>query len=79
MVVDGEIISIGSANMDFRSLETNFEINAVIYDETLATSMNSIFEADLKYCIPLSIESWNNRSFFRRFTASLVRLVSPLM
>lgn len=79
MVVDGEIISIGSANMDFRSLETNFEINAVIYDETLATSMNSIFEADLKYCIPQSIESWNNRSFFRRFTASLVRLVSPLM
>ncbi|MGW4297905.1 phospholipase D-like domain-containing protein, partial [Micromonospora chersina] len=39
-----EISSIGSANMDFRSFELNFEVNAFIYDEDIAKQLRQAFE-----------------------------------
>jgi cardiolipin synthase len=79
IIIDHEITSVGSANMDFRSLETNFEINAVIYNKDRASEMIRVFQSDLLNCIPITIEQWHNRPFLRRFIASLARLVSPLM
>jgi len=79
IVIDNEISSIGSANMDFRSLETNFEINAVIYNEELASEMIGLFQSDLLKCHPIIPEEWHHRPFLRRLIASLARLVSPLM
>jgi cardiolipin synthase A/B len=79
LVVDHEIVSVGSANMDFRSLETNFEINAVIYNRDKAEEMISLFQSDLQKCRPITLEEWHKRPFMRRFIASLARLVSPLM
>ena len=35
-LIDDEIVSVGTANMDFRSFELNFEVNAFVYDENLA-------------------------------------------
>jgi cardiolipin synthase len=79
MVADGEIVSVGSANMDFRSLETNFEINAVIYNQDLASEMISQFQTDLQKCTAISPEEWSKRPFMRRLLASIARMVSPLM
>jgi len=79
MVVDHEIVSVGSANMDFRSLETNFEINAVIYNKDRASEMIRVFQSDLLNCLPIIPEEWHKRPFPRRLIASLARLVSPLM
>jgi cardiolipin synthase len=79
MVADGEIVSVGSANMDFRSLETNFEINAVIYNQDLASEMISVFQNDLLKCTAITLEEWSKRPFMRRFFASIARMVSPLM
>ena len=36
MMIDDEICSVGSANMDYRSFALNFEVNAFIYDEEIA-------------------------------------------
>ena len=35
-MIDDEVSSVGSANMDFRSFELNFEINAFVYDKEIA-------------------------------------------
>ena len=43
-MIDDEISSIGSANMDFRSFELNFEVNAFIYDEDIAKQLRQAFE-----------------------------------
>jgi cardiolipin synthase A/B len=79
MVVDHEIVSVGSANMDFRSLETNFEINAVFYNKDKASEMIGVFRADLLKCVPIIHDEWRNRPLLRRFITSLARIVSPLM
>jgi cardiolipin synthase len=38
-LIDDEIVSVGTANMDFRSFELNFEVNAFVYDENALKSL----------------------------------------
>ena len=48
LMIDDEVSSIGSANMDFRSFELNFEINAFVYDREIAQQLRQAFEEDIK-------------------------------
>lgn len=48
LMIDDEVSSIGSANMDFRSFELNFEINAFVYDKEIAQQLRQAFEEDIK-------------------------------
>lgn len=43
MVTDGKLAVIGSANMDYRSFELNFEVNAFVYDTAIAASLRETF------------------------------------
>jgi cardiolipin synthase len=47
MTVDGSWATAGSANMDMRSFRLNFEINLVVYGESLAGRLERLFLADL--------------------------------
>ncbi len=55
IVCDDFISVLGSANMDFRSFECNFEINAYMYDMAFALKMKEIFNEDLKNCFEITI------------------------
>ena len=48
MMIDDEICSVGSANMDYRSFALNFEVNAFIYDEEIAKEIRVAYEDDIK-------------------------------
>jgi cardiolipin synthase len=50
--IDGEVCSIGSANLNIRSFSINYELNAVTYDAWLAQELEAAFERDLKDCYP---------------------------
>ena len=50
MVADDELTCIGSANMDFRSFEHNFEINAFVYQPSFAQQMRKVFLHDMHSC-----------------------------
>ncbi len=79
IVADDEVSSIGSANLDIRSFEQDFEINAFIYDRDLAMHMREVFlkdEADGHYIDP---EEWEKRSSWQRLVESVARLFSPLL
>jgi len=80
LVCDDTLASCGSANVDFRSFENNFEANVFIYDGTFALRLKSVFLEDQKHCILLDdVKKLNRRPFFNRFWESLVRLMSPLL
>ena len=79
LVVDRKIAVIGTANMDLRSFDLNFEVNALVYDDELATSLANVFNADIKDAILLDPEAWSNRSIRRKFLEKTARLVSPLL
>lgn len=79
MVADDYLSVIGSANMDFRSFESNFEINCYLYDAELATQNKEIFLEDLEGCKEILIEEWERRPWQKRVSESIMRLFAPLM
>ena len=79
LVVDKKLAVIGTANMDVRSFDLNFEVNAIVYDDELATSLANVFKADIKDAVQLDREAWSNRSIGRKFVEKTARLVSPLL
>ena len=79
MVADDYLSIIGSANMDFRSFESNFEINCYLYDAELAVQNKEIFFNDLEGCKEILLEEWENRPWWKRVSESVMRLFAPLM
>ena len=79
MIVDDELTIIGSANMDFRSMEHNFELTGCIYDRGVNEEMKAVFAQDLKHCTPISAKAWRRRPFGTRLLESFMRLFAPLL
>lgn len=80
LVCDDSLASCGSANVDFRSFENNFEANAFIYDKPLAMRLKKVFMDDLKQSTLLDEDTEIHRQpFVSRLWESLVRLLSPLL
>lgn len=79
VMVDNEIASVGSSNMDFRSYENNFEANAIVYDKGMAEKLCQKFENDMQACEQLSLDTWQDRPVWHRLKESTVRIFSPLL
>lgn len=80
LVSDDSLCTVGSANVDFRSFENNFEGNAFIYDSTMALRIKEVFMNDVANSVLLDdVENLNHRPFYQRLWESLVRLLSPLL
>lgn len=79
VVTDDALSCIGSANMDFRSFEHNFEINAFIYQPTFALQMKKSFMHDMHSCERLVPSRWLKRPLKQRIAESFMRLFSPLL
>ena len=79
IVIDDEICSIGTANMDTRSFELNFEVNAFIYSETISKQQKAEFEKDIFKCEELTLEKYKNRSRGVKIKESLSRLFSDVL
>jgi len=79
LVVDKKIAVVGTANMDVRSFDLNFEVNAIVYDDELGTSLANVFYSDIKDANLLDVTEWSNRAITRKFFEKTARLVSPLL
>ncbi len=79
IIVDHEIASIGTSNMDMRSFHLNFEVNAYLYRTKSVTTLVSDFVYDLEHSNQISFELFKNRSIFHRIIESTSRLLSPLL
>jgi cardiolipin synthase len=79
ILVDASFCSVGTTNMDIRSLETSYENNVVIYDEAITQELEDDFIQDLNQCSPFTIIDYNQVNVFAKFRNSVVRLLSPLL
>lgn len=79
MVTDGKLSIIGTANMDYRSFELNFEVNAIIYDVPFAKKMRTVFFNDLEHAQKINEKIWNKRAFFYKLADRVARLFSPAL
>lgn len=80
VTIDDELSIIGSANMDFRSMEHNFEISTIIYDKAFTQQLCQMMDNDIRFNGELlRREQWKKRSLPKKFIESLLRLFAPLL
>jgi cardiolipin synthase len=79
IVTDRELAIIGTANMDHRSFDLNFEVNALVYDRDAATELANVFYTDLQDAEKINLDTWINRPLYKRMIEKTARLLSPLL
>lgn len=80
LVCDDSLCTCGSANIDIRSFENNFEANVFFYDHDMALRMKEIFMEDARYCeIIDNPDAFQHRSFPERLWEGLTKLLAPLI
>ena len=78
-VVDDKIATIGTTNIDIRSFQLHFEINAFFYDKDFSVKCREIFEEDIQASSELNIAAYEKRSLKTRIKEGFFRLFSPIM
>ncbi len=79
LLVDDVFSSVGTANMDYRSFDQNYEINAMVYSESFANELATQFLIDVEQCVPLQLSRWEQRPIRKRLLQSIARLLAPLL
>lgn len=79
MIIDDDISILGTANMDIRSFDLNFEVNAVLYDGELTEKMKIQFYEDLEFAEQIDRTEWDKRSVLTQLLQSIARLFSPIL
>lgn len=62
-VIDSVWATVGSSNLDYRSLLHNEESNAVVIGSSFAQQMEQVFVDDLSRSRQITLAEWNQRSF----------------
>ena len=72
LVVDGEMVSVGSTNFDIRSFRLNDEASLNVYDSTFAARMTEVFEQDLAQSRRYTYEAWTRRPLREKLSEKFV-------
>lgn len=80
MTVDGKFCTIGSANLNARSLRFDYEENAVIIDKNTTKELDGIFDSDKSKSFKLTPATWNQfRTPWKKFVGWFAHLLSPFL
>lgn len=79
VVVDDAFAMLGSANLDVRSFNLNFELTLLMYGSAPAERMAAVHRDYIRDSRPLKMEEWSRRSIFKRYADSAISLLSPLL
>ncbi len=78
IMIDSSFAIVGSANMDIRSFEDNFEVMAIIYDNELTSQLEEQFNRDIRKSRRVILSKWIRRPLKQSVKESVARLFSPL-
>lgn len=78
-IIDDEVVSVGTTNVDNRSFILNFEVNAFMYDANEAKKHRKIFENDIQHCEILTPEKYDSRGLWIKLKEGLANLISPIL
>lgn len=78
-VSDNDTATVGTINLDYRSLFHHFECGAFIYNNPVVWDVEKDFQATLKKCQKVTLEDLKHRNIIERICGKVLRLVAPLM
>ncbi len=80
IMVDGRVCTVGSANLNSRSLSWDYEANAVIIDKCTTKELDSLFDSEKKDSFLLTPETWNQfRTPWQKFRGWVAHLLAPVL
>jgi len=77
MMVDDLYCTIGSSNMDARSLRCDYEVNTVIFNKKVTKELTDLFNEQLKSSTPMQKGYWSTRSTGKKFQGWFGNLLTP--
>ncbi len=78
IVVDGEVATVGSSNLDIRSFELDLEITVIIYDNQIVNGLNEVVSRYLKRSREINLKTWQKRSRRKILLDNIARLTASL-
>jgi cardiolipin synthase len=78
-LADGKWASVGTANLDNRSLLLNFEVNCLIYTPSVVAELEAQFQRDLEQSIQLDAQVFAKRPMPEKMIENVCRLFSPVL
>jgi cardiolipin synthase len=72
-VIDGVWVTVGSANLDWRSFVHNAEANAIVLDAAFGSQMEAVFTEDVAASHEITLETWHARGWLQRVQEALAR------
>lgn len=78
-VVDGVYSSVGSSNLDWRSIVGNREIDVIVLGDDFGQQMQALFARDLTVSQRIDPAQWSQRGLGQRLLQGFARLVEPLL
>lgn len=78
-VSDDDTATVGTINLDYRSLYLHFECGVFIYNNSVVDRVERDFQETLMKCHKVSLVELRNRSLFSKITGQVLRLFAPLM
>jgi len=78
-VVDGVYSSVGSSNLDWRSIVGNHEVDVIVLGDDFGQQMQALFARDLAVSQRIDAATWSQRGLGQRLLQGLARLVEPLL
>ena len=79
MMIDSTFCTVGTANLNSRSLRYDYETNAFIFDKTITAELDSMFNEDIKSCTEMTPEYWKKRKPFKKFVGWFANLLTPVL
>lgn len=80
IMVDGRFCTVGSANLNARSLSWDYEENAVIIDKPTTRQLDNMFDQDKKKSIYLTEKTWDEfRTPWQKFRGWFAHLLTPFL
>jgi cardiolipin synthase len=79
IVIDGEVATVGTANMDYRSFDNNAEVNAFFFDRGVSRLLRAHFFQDIDASVRMDLKAWASRSWKEKMMGSAARLLAPLL
>lgn len=79
MSVDRDFALVGSANMDRRSFEINFEVSMLVYDDDVAARMRFVQRSYMEASHPVDLHRWRRRRWPKRLLDNAAGTLAPLL
>ncbi len=79
MMVDDTFCTVGSSNLDSRSLRCDYEVNTVIFNKQQTDELDTMFDDDLQQSLPMTRQYWKHKSGWKKFVAWFGNMLTPFL